>query len=100
MLYLPVQVGTEGTFRTSEVIFETVPQMTKPELKNFLMAVYGLNIKSIHSLVAMGRRRNESSTMPRHGKDIKRFYIKLNDEVELPNIPKARSVVKGLPDAL
>lgn len=74
--------------------------MTKPELKNFLMSVYGINVKRIHSLVIMGRRRNEASSMPRHGKDIKRFYVKLNDEVELPNIPKALNVVKGLPDAL
>lgn len=64
------------------------------------MAVYGFNVKKIHSLVRMGRRRNEASNMPRHDKDFKRFYVMLHDEVELPNIPKALGVVKGLADAL
>lgn len=65
------------------------------------MAVYGLNIKGIHSLVRMGQRRNQGTSMPRHEKDIKRFYVKLHDEVELPNVPKALHVVKrGLSDAV
>lgn len=96
-----LQVGTEGKFRTSEIILETVPQLTKPEMKNFLMSVYGLNVKEIHSLVRMGRRRNMRSAMPRFDKDMKRFYVKLHDEVEIPNVPKALQIVnKGLAEAI
>lgn len=75
--------------------------MTKPEMKNFLMAVYGLDVKKIDSLVRMGVRRNEASEMPRQLKDFKRFYVKLNDFIELPNVPKSLSVIKskGLTDA-
>lgn len=59
------------------------------------MGVYGLNVKSVNSVVRMGRRRNISSTMPYHEKDFKRFYVKLHDEVELPNVPKALHLVKA-----
>lgn len=84
----------EGTFHTSEIVLETVQQLTKPEMKRFLTAVYGLDVKRINSLNVMGNRRNESSQMPRRDKDFKRFYVKLNQPVELPNIPKSLDIVK------
>lgn len=74
--------------------------MTKPQMKNFLMSVYGFNVKKINSLVRMGVRRNEGTSMPRHGKDFKRFYVRLNDYVEIPNVPKSLNVVKGLTEVL
>lgn len=52
-------------------------------------------MKSVNSVVRMGRRRNVTSNMPYHEKDFKRFYIKLHDEVELPNVPKALHRVKA-----
>ena len=63
-------------------------------MKHFLTSVYGLDVKRINALNVMGRRRNANSRMPVQGKDYKRFYVKLNDEVELPNIPKSLNVVK------
>lgn len=96
--------GTEGIFKTNEIILDTVPTLTKPEIKNFLMAVYGLNVKKINSLVRMGTRRNERSEMPRQLKDFKRFYVTLHEEVYLPNVPKSLSTIrenaeKGLKNA-
>ena len=66
-------------------------------MKNYLTAFYGMDIKRINSLVVMGRRTNKRSIMPRQGKDYKKFYVKLNDEVELPNIPKPVDVIKNPP---
>lgn len=89
-----MQSGTEGTFKTTELVLETVQQLSKPQLKNFLTAVYGLDINRINVVNVMGRRRNENTIMPKQEKDYKRFYVKLNDEVELPNVPKSLEVIK------
>lgn len=82
-----------------------MPRLTKPEMKNFLMSVYGFNVKKINSLVRMGIRRNEKSGMPRQLKDFKRFYITLDEEIYLPNVPKSLATVretmeKGLKNAI
>ncbi|CAN8062596.1 unnamed protein product [Agarophyton chilense] len=87
--------GTEGTFKTTEIVLETVQQLTKPEMMRFLRAVYGLDVKRIKTVNVMGHRRNEISRMPRRDKDFKRFYVKLNQAVELPNVPKAIDIVKN-----
>lgn len=71
--------------------------MTKPEMKRFLQAAYGISVEKIHSLNVAGRRRGEMTTMPRHEKDYKRFYVQLRDEVELPNVPKPLENVKQAP---
>lgn len=62
--------------------------LTKIEMRRFLESVYGMDIKDIHSLNVMGRRRNESTIMARKGKDFKRFYVRLNAAVDVPNVPK------------
>eukprot|EP00177_Eucheuma_denticulatum_P001822 GFKZ01003256.1.p1 GENE.GFKZ01003256.1~~GFKZ01003256.1.p1 ORF type:complete len:137 (+),score=18.28 GFKZ01003256.1:159-569(+) len=87
--------GTEGTFKTKHLVFETVPQITKLEIGEFLRNVYGIEVVKVNSLVIMGRRRNEDSNMPRHGKDFKRFYVRLGSEVELPNVPRPLDKVKN-----
>lgn len=69
--------------------------LTKVEVKQFLSAVYGFNIAEVRSLNRMGRRRNDRSLMPRAGKDIKRFYVRLTSEVNVPNAPK-RSLLDAL----
>lgn len=98
LLFYPLpfelQAGTEGVFKTRELVFETVPQMTKLEIKQFLRAAYGIDVNAVHSLVRMGRRKNELTRLPVQEKDIKRFYIKLKSEVELPNVPKPLDQVK------
>lgn len=86
--------GTEGTFKTRHLVFETVPQITKLEIGEFLRNVYGIEVIKVNSLVIMGRRRNENSEMPRHGKDFKRFYVRLRSEVELPNVPRPLDKVR------
>lgn len=68
--------------------------MTKIEIGEFLRSVYGIDVVRVNSLNVMGRRRNENTTMPRQGKDFKRFYVKLRSEVELPNVPKPLHEVK------
>lgn len=87
------QPGTEGVFKTNELIFETRYPLTKIEMKRFLRAVYGIDATQVHSLNVMGRRRGEMTTMPRQGKDFKRFYVKLDEIVELPNVPKAIELI-------
>lgn len=62
--------------------------MTKLEIKQFLRAAYGIDVNNVHSLVVMGKRKNELSSMPVQEKDFKRFYVKLKSDVELPNVPK------------
>eukprot|EP00178_Gracilaria_changii_P015636 TRINITY_DN437_c0_g1_i2.p1 TRINITY_DN437_c0_g1~~TRINITY_DN437_c0_g1_i2.p1 ORF type:complete len:122 (+),score=16.60 TRINITY_DN437_c0_g1_i2:133-498(+) len=90
--------GMEGSFKTTEIVLETVPQLTKPEMMRFLRTVYGLDVKRINSVNVMGHRHNDQSRMPRRDKDYKRFYVKLNHAVELPNVPKALHIVKDAAD--
>eukprot|EP00171_Calliarthron_tuberculosum_P001737 IDg1737t1 len=37
--------GTEGTFRTDVLTFDTVQNLTKVEIKDFLQKVYGFNVE-------------------------------------------------------
>lgn len=83
-----MQSGTEGVFRTNEVIIETVQSMTKIETKRLLEAVYGVQVDTVHALNRMGKRRAEHTVMAHKKKDFKRFYVKLSTEVDLPNVPK------------
>jgi ribosomal protein L23 len=83
-----VQAGTEGVFRTNEVILETVQSMTKIETKRFLEAVYGVEVESVHSLNRMGKRKSEHTLLAYKEKDFKRFYVKLTTPIDLPNTPK------------
>lgn len=87
-------VGTEGVFKTKELVFETVQQMTKIEIKQFLQAVYGIDVNRVHSVNVMGKRKGEMTSMPVQEKDFKRFYVKLKSDVELPNIPKQLDQLK------
>lgn len=88
-------VGKEGTFRTDVLTIDTTKNLTKIEMKNFLEAAYGFHIAEVRSLNRMGRRRNLKSTMPSAGKDMKRFYVRLTTEVDIPNVPK-RSLLDAL----
>lgn len=88
------QAGTEGTFRAQEVIIETTKHMTKIETRSILEAMYGIKVEQIHSLNRMGRRKGETSMMPKQTKDFKRFYVTLTNPVELPNVPKALELLK------
>lgn len=80
-----VQPGTEGKFKTKHVVIETIPKMTKIEAKLFLENVYGVKVEKMNSLVRTVRkvRSKQLDTT-----DIKRFYVELTSEVELPNVPK------------
>lgn len=83
------QVGTEGTFRTQEVVLETVQSMTKIEMKRLLEAMYGVQVERVHSLNVLGKRKSEHTLMAYKKKDFKRFYVRLTTPVDLPNVPKA-----------
>jgi ribosomal protein L23 len=83
------QVGSEGTFRTNEVILDTVQTMTKIETKRLLEAMYGVQVEAVHSLNRMGKRHSEHTLQAYKKKDFKRFYVKLTTPVDLPNVPKA-----------
>ncbi len=87
--------GKEGTFRTDVLTIDTTKNLTKIEMKNFLEATYGFHIAEVRSLNRMGRRRNDRTMMPRAGKDIKRFYVRLTSMVDVPNVPK-RSLLDAL----
>lgn len=82
------QPGTEGVFRTNNVIIETVKSMTKIETKRLLEAVYGVEVAEVHSLIRRGKRRSEQTVQAYKKKDFKRFYVKLSTAVDLPNVPK------------
>lgn len=90
-----LQVGTEGTFRTNEVIIETVKSLTKVETKRFLEAVYGVEVASVHSLNRMGKRHAEHTLQAYQKKDFKRFYVRLTTPVDLPNVPKLPENLSG-----
>lgn len=82
------QPGTEGVFRTDNVIIETVQSMTKIETKRLLEAVYGVEVAEVHSLIRRGKRKSEHTVLAYKKKDFKRFYVKLSTPVDLPNVPK------------
>lgn len=89
------QAGTEGTFKSDVLTFDTVQNLTKIEIKNFLEGVYGMNVEEVRSLNRMGRRRGMKTNMPKQGKDIKRFYVRLSSEVDIPTIPKMEVLKKA-----
>jgi ribosomal protein L23 len=76
------------------VIIETVKSMTKIETKRILEAIYNIQVTGIHSLNRMGKRRNEGTRMPMQENDVKRFFVRLSTDVELPNVPKAIDCLK------
>lgn len=95
MLWVPAQAGTEGTFRTNEVVIETVQSLTKVETKRILEAIYGVEVDSVHSLNRMGKRRAEHTLQAYKKKDFKRFYVRLTSPVDLPNVPKMPENILG-----
>lgn len=95
LIPLDFQSGTEGVFRTKEVVVETVKSMTKIETKRLLEAVYGVQVDTVHSLNRMGKRKGENTIMAQKKKDFKRFYVKLSTAVDLPNVPKQIDQLSG-----
>jgi ribosomal protein L23 len=93
------QAGTEGIFRTSEVIIETVQSMTKIEMKRLLEAVYGVEVEKVHSLNVLGKRRGDHTIMARKKNDFKRFYVHLSSPVDLPNVPKSIESLNAKPSS-
>ena len=68
-------------------MIETLPSVNKVEAKIFLEKIYGMEIEKIHSVNVLGKVRRFGKHEYRT-KAYKRLYVKLQEPVELPNIPK------------
>lgn len=83
----------DGTFVTDTIILETRSKnLTKIDLRLFLRRAYGLDIKEIRTVNALGKRKflwieDIKKRVERKQPDVKRIYVKLSSEVVLPFSP-------------
>lgn len=66
-----------------EVVFRTVPSMTKVELKRILESLYGLRVADVDTINYEGKKKRSRYGMYRRA-DYKKAYVRLKEPVTLP----------------
>lgn len=68
----------EKTGFVKELVFKTVPQATKSEIKSTLEGVYGLEIESVKTINYLGKKKRSKDAIYRRP-DFKKAYVVLKD---------------------
>lgn len=68
----------EKTGFVKELVFKTVPQATKSEIKNILEGIYGLDVESVKTINYLGKKKRSKDAIYRRA-DFKKAYVVLKD---------------------
>ncbi|KAL3137728.1 hypothetical protein ABBQ38_004994 [Trebouxia sp. C0009 RCD-2024] len=75
---MPLSEGQQKAFETNgtlkQVAFQTVPSVSKPELKKYLESVYGLNVATVRTLNYEGAKKRSKHGFFRRP-DYKKVYV-------------------------
>lgn len=81
--------------RTKEVHFRAPLEMSKPEIKNYLTQLYGLEIEAIHTMIYRGKKNRR---MRHNDADYKKVVVVLKDYVELEFNDKMKTEIRRTMD--
>ena len=60
-----------------EYVFRVPPRMTKPEIKDYLEKIYGLDVKKVNTMIYEGKEKRRNGIKYRRP-DYKKAIVKLN----------------------
>ena len=79
---MPLSEAQKSAYETTgfvkELVFKTVPQATKNEIKNILEGIYGLNVESVRTINYQGKKKRSKDAIYRRP-DFKKAYVVLKE---------------------
>jgi ribosomal protein L23 len=79
---VPLSEAQKSAYETTgfvkELVFKTVPQATKTEIKNILEGIYGLNVESVRTINYQGKKKRSKDAIYRRP-DFKKAYVVLKE---------------------